>query len=63
MVPNNNGTYSIELLLRLDNIMHVKQCGGVACMGIFNYLFIWLREGVDLFLKWVPRSSCCGGAG
>lgn len=38
MVPNNNGTYSIELLLRLDNIMHVKQCGGVACMGIFNYL-------------------------
>lgn len=42
MGPINSGTYSIGLLLRLNDIIHVKQCSGVTCMGfkkIYYYYY------------------------
>lgn len=33
MGPINSGTYSTGLLLRLNDIIRVKQCSGVTCMG------------------------------
>lgn len=59
-----NGIYIIGLLLRLNDIIHIKLCTGVTCMGLiysfihsFTHLFIWLREErFHLFLKWLPNT-------